>query len=505
MKFTEELSGVYDKLKTVYDLAAFCYSYLEENISNQIVFMAEYIDANDGVDVSNPNLDLLMDMAMDIKVMLKENLFMLFGQKSDSNSLLSLIRRTENDMVDFEEASMNCATIPFFILLGIDLYIQDRGYEGSKCFPANDFLKETYMVYVNGYSSLMDEVASKREYPAVIETNEIRKYFNYIIFLKTSELRSNYGVPKMVTLCKDESNLKKILNTKQIKIALIPVMREKWFDFLNERGTSFEIKYDWQKEEHVKARVLSLLEKAINYKFNVIVFPEYVCSPGVQVAIGKYLEKMSLEEPERLKELLFVIAGSGWTADSNNVSCVYSYEGDLLGRVYKYSAYNKVIGRVKYYERLQNPGKEVTLINIPGIGIVQTEICRDVSEDEFCSKLARVFEPQFLLIVAWSASVKIGFRKQIDAIISHNRKTCVAMCNCCGAIHSDKRFKDVLGVVAAPQKQESLVEAVFGDVRRVREECCGGCENGCIFEVYYDFNVESEEDVVMTCKFIGKG
>lgn len=34
------------------------------------------------------------------------------------------------------------------------------------------------------------------------------------------------------------------------------------------------------------------------------------------------------------EELLFVISGSNWTSESNNVSCLYSYDGNLLGTIW---------------------------------------------------------------------------------------------------------------------------------------------------------------------------
>ena len=41
------------------------------------------------------------------------------------------------------------------------------------------------------------------------------------------------------------------------------------------------------------------------------------------------------------------------------------------------SAFDNIINGVKYKEKLNNPGKEITLVKIPGIGICQTEICRN--------------------------------------------------------------------------------------------------------------------------------
>lgn len=208
-----------------------------------------------------------------------------------------------------------------------------------------------------------------------------------------------------------------------------------------------------------------------------------------------------MSEPEKLNELMFVVAGSGWTEDSNNVSCIYGDDGFPLGKVYKYSAYDNIKGGVKYFEKLQDPGKEITLLKIPGIGIFQTEICRNVSENEFCSKLAKVFGAQFLLITAWSSSVNIGFKKQVDSIVSSNHRTCTAMSNCCAAFSDCEKFRTEIGFVAAPQKNGSVVEASFEYIIREKEQCDISCSKGCIFEVSFDFNGKDKKDVALESNF----
>lgn len=501
MSFSEKLENVFNNIKTKYDLVAYCYYYLINTVKNQIIFLGEYIEINNDEQKDNPNYQMLSQFAINIKKLFKHNFISNFSEDVSADKIFDLVLSAENSLKDFGDKSMNHATIPFFILKGLDLYFQDCSYETSKSSPLNDYCKDFCLIYVNTDISILDEIMNVKNYAEIIHKNEIRSYFNHIIILETCELPRNCGIPKLIALQKNETNLKKIIETKKVRIALIPTMREKWFDFAIRQGASFEVEYNNQVLETVKNRVISLLKWAIECKANIIIFPEYICSEEIQSIISETLSQMCVSEPRKLNELLFVVAGSGWTKDSNNVSCIYDEDGFLLGRVYKYSAYDNRKNGIKYYERLQDPGKEITLIKVPRIGIFQIEICRNVSENEFCLKLAKIFDTQFLLITAWSSSVNIGFKKQIDSIVSSNHRTCTAMSNCCAAFSDSKKFRTQIGVVAAPQKNESLTEANFGYVKRQKQQCDNSCENGCIFEIIFDFSGENENDVMIHSVF----
>ena len=490
MFFSKKLENKITDIKTKYDLAAFCYYYLVKTINNQIIFLGEYIEINGNAEINNPNFQLLCQLSVNIKKLLKK-----YPSDISFFEILNLVSSTEKSLEVFGDETMNNATIPFFILKGFDLYFQDCTYETYTTSPLNNYCKEFCLIYINSNLSIMDEILIKRDYAGIIKKNEIRSYFSYIIILEKCELPRGYGIPKLIALKKNEKSLEKILKTNKLNIALIPTTCDKCFEFYMRKGASFEIKYDEYAMQNVKKKVIALLNWAIECKANIIIFPEYICSEEIQTTISKTLLQMSLSEPEKLNELLFVVSGSGWTKDSNNVSCLYDEEGILLGKVYKYSAYDNDKNGNKYVERLQNPGKEITLIKIPRIGIFQIEICRNVSENEFCLKMAKIFDTQFLLISAYSSSVNIGFKKQIDSIVSSNHKTCSVMCNCCAAFSENEKFREHIGIISAPQKKGSLIEANFEYVERKKKQCDKCCDNGCFFEICYDFNGEEEKDV----------
>lgn len=145
-------------------------------------------------------------------------------------------------------------------------------------------------------------------------------------------------------------------------------------------------------------KALTLLESAIRCKANIIIFPEFVCCPEVQEAIGSYLRETYQKTPEKMSVLLMVIAGSGWTDDDNNVARVYSYSGILLGKYYKYAAFDDKekdsqtgMSKERLIEGLHDPGKESIIVEIPDIGIVMTAICRNISNWDYSEKTSLYF------------------------------------------------------------------------------------------------------------------
>lgn len=464
MFFSKELKKNFSTIKSTYDLTAYCYYYLRDTIRNQIIFLGDYIERNEKAKKINPNIEMLNKFSMQIKTILKEYPYKIFSSEEGVSELLELVESAEENLLDFQDDSMNYATIPFFILLGLDLYFQDCERETFKVLPLNECCKDFCLIYLKCRFSLMDRIILDKDYPETICANEIRYYFKYIIILERRELPAEYGIPKLITLIKEEDDLKKIVAANKLRIAVVPAICNKWFEFSVKCGASFEVEYDERQLEIVKKRIIALLNWAITCKVNIIIFPEYVCKEEIQSGIREALLQISLSQPEKLKELLFVAAGSGWTDDLNNVSCLYSYDGEPLGKVYKYSAYDNYI-------------------------------------DGFCLKLSKVFDTQFLLIAAWSSSVNIGFKKQMDAIISSNHKTCTAMCNCCAAFSDSKEFREEIGVIAAPQKTGSLVEGRYEYLKREKQKCDSSCQNGCIFDICFDFDGTPEQDVGITYDF----
>lgn len=498
MNFSKDLKSNMEKIDTIYDLIAYCYCYILKNINNPIIFLGQYIYTNEK-GMKNPNLKELNRFSMSLKERISENPMNLFDDDIRGNELINIIENEENRLKKFGKMAENRATIPFYILLGVDLYLGDKEYAPYEKAPLNEHFKRKCLIYLNTKESIMDQVELKREYPNLIVENKIKYCFRNIIIIERKEIPQSYGIPQLVTLYKEKNELNKIIQGNKIKVAFIPVLNEKWFEFCLSEGACFHIKYDIEKLIQIKNRITKLLMNAIDNGANIIVFPEYVCKEEVQAAIRDVLRRKNNEEPERLNKLLFVVAGTGWTQDSNNVSRIFGYDGSDLGKMYKYSAYdNTDKNGNKLMEKLKNPGKEITLVKIPGIGICQIDICRDVSENVFCMQLAKTFKSQFLLISAWSSSVNIGFKGQLQSIAEATHRTCAGMANCCAAVDSSR---EDIGVAVVPQKEVSNIVGRHNYITRYNEICEKTCQTGCFFEVCYDFDGDDKQDIIVSILF----
>ena len=255
-----------------------------------------------------------------------------------------------------------------------------------------------------------------------------------------------------------------------------------------EYGTLFRVEYEEEHLHYGIDRALRLLDKAIDAGANVVIFPEFVCYPEMQKAIGKHLEQLFSEKRQRVRRLFWVLAGSGWYEDNNNIAYMYSYSGRLIGKHYKFSRYSQ---EEKLMENLSYPGKETTIVSIEGIGESVVGICKDVSDGTYTNFLAERFCPSFLLIPAWSKSVNIGFKEQMKSITAKVHATSSILCNCCEAVRNAIEFKEENGMIVTPYKEGTVVTGKERKLLR-RLNCNEQCNRrGCFWMVHMVFHPEA--------------
>lgn len=495
MIFYNTLVKDIEKLDTIYDLAAYCYDYLISlTLGRQVNFIASYIWENTRSKKNNPNLDLMRKMTLDIKKNILEQYNMGLMFEEYRREFSDLIKWYEEQLLDFgEDEVLNHAVLPFFIIKGLELYVEDM--EGSlslKSCPLNENYQEESYVYLNGACELMDGIAVSAGFGSTITPNEIRNQIKKFIFLEKRDI-GTYGVPHMVTLNKNKEYLKCLLEKKVIKVAVIPFSCADMLHFPIVEGAKFIVEYkEWHKK-YAQKRAIELLRAAIESGANIIVFPEFVCSPDIQKKISDTLMLLSKDSPQKLKDLLLVVAGTGWSDDSNNVAKIYNDKGILLGCNYKYSSFSTGDDREGMMEGLRDPGKETTIIKIPKIGNVQIGICRDISESGFTKDLARIFSPAFLLVPAWSKSIARGFQTQLQSVISQNYTTVVVLCNCCEAFKETNSFREKIGMVLTPHKEKTIIIGKETPICRKESSCLECMEKLCFFSCSFDFNVKKDK------------
>lgn len=504
--YKKALGEQVEKLDNVYDLAAFTYDYLNDIVENQGLFLGGYVKANKKAAMTNPNLLKLRRFSWRIEKILRkqEDLGLSFSEclKQVMKSMESLY------LAEYGETVLNQATIPFYVLMAIDRYVLEKAGIFSEREPKNHTYSEKSYVYLNKGNDILDEAMEESNFSDVIAAPTIRKSLSHLIILEKNELPDRVDPPKVVSLFVDEKELDDIFVKKRLKIAIVPFGEQEMVRFPVDKGALFHVEYVDRHLNEGSKRALSLLDRAIESKANIIIFPEFICFEGIQREIQEHLVRRYHRKANDLKNLLFVVAGSGWTKDNNNVAAIYSSSGRLLGKQYKYSPFSdlKRDGVDNMIENLQNPGKETTIIDIKGIGKVIIGICRDVSAREYTRMLAEVYAPQLLLTPAWSRSVNIGFKEQFREITAQNHKTCSVLCNCCEALIDKDKFRENNGIIVTPYKDGSVISGKVKAICRKEETCSRCAEQGCIFlaNIYCDALSVKKGKMVKRISCIGK-
>lgn len=499
MLFEEELESNADRLRTIYDLAAFCYDYIVTNVDDQGLFIGKYLLKSEKSNTENPNLPQLGWLNMQVEQQLlksdsdEEHIALPFGKTIQK--IQQIVKKMENILEEYGEEKENRATIPLHVLLAIDRYFTESRKLHPERTPGNRAYCEKSYIYLAPRHNISDEMTEKLDFPKEIEPPFIRMLLHNLIILERSG-KEEQEPPQVVQLWispYDEMR-RQLLKKQKLKIAIIPLEKAHMTMFPAVEGGTFRVEYtEWHKQ-NVTTIALRLLDMAIKQGANIIVFPEFVCSPSLQKDIQNHLQKIDKQRPDFAKKLLFVVAGSGWTEDDNNVSSIFSYNGRLLGRQYKQQRFWKTDnGEVGLLEGLRNPGKKSTICEVEQIGQIMFAICRDVSDRSRTREMARIFHPQFLLVPAWSTSIHNGFEAQFGEIIQQNHRTCSVVCNCCEAYGTEMENRDLNGIITIPYKDKSIITGKTYQLMR-NEECWkdGPC-GGCIFMADFDFRPKKEK------------
>lgn len=503
-----------NKIESAYDLAALCYDYLLKQVGNrhQTKFIAEYIiipektdDKEIDVQKGNPNIDMLRKFADDVFYRLLEDYLDMDVLLDD---ILDFVSSARLHLQNFGDHSYNEATIAYYLLMAINLYAGNCS-KCSEITPLNVKYQTNAYIYRCQADSMITANLKSLNLGEQIKSLKIRNDFHHLKILEKKELEDGMNPPQMVTLSVDENHIgiKRIIENQCLNVAMIPFGREDICEFVPKERGGFRIQYlDVHLQKGVE-KAKKLLELAIKEGANIIVFPEYVCFPKMQDAIGDYLRETARDDPYFLKDLLLVVAGSGWTLDDNNVSVVFSSGGTLLGKHYKCEAYHKESEKeienkegsekkiIHSIEGLEDPGKESVIIQIPELGSVMPAICRDISNRGLIETLARVFRIDFLMIPAWSNSLHKAFEDQLCNITSANRNTCAVVCNGCRGIE-EKYWKEnrERGLVVVPCKKGHRI-AADPTLISVDEEDHAGCFKcgGCIFSLSLHLRIQDIE------------
>ena len=194
----------------------------------------------------------------------------------------------------------------------------------------------------------------------------------------------------------------------EFKIMTVPFIGERDITkFTRHSGSAFSVSHEDKYLEKAQILIEKYMNLAMHQKVNVVVFPEFMISERVLEHLKCYLAE------HRMRDLLFVVAGSGWF-DNNNISRILDHKGNQLAVTYKSNGFRQDgdNDNSKWSEALQDPGKIIQILDYEGVGRISNLICRDVYDERYnavVNIVSDLFEPHFFFVPAWSKSIRKAF------------------------------------------------------------------------------------------------
>ena len=461
----------------IYDLVGNCYGLLCEMVPNQADFIAVYLSKNIG-GVCNPNLDELSRFFEEVMYAVQ------MYQPTEYVDFIAKVRKQiqKLDLKRYEDAKLNKLTVIFFLLAGIDAGA--RSWNPKKLFsrlgPLDRLNKTGYRVYFNErqtlHSEYVDNVGREMQH-----ASDFSAQFETFRFIHTKEWQMGNDIPQVLLITCNHAV--RYGGKKKLRIAVIPGLNQKNFEFENAKGSSLVVDYTSIIQENIESNVMRSLEKAVKTGCDIIVLPEYVTSPGVYEVIRSQIKKMCRQIPSDKRPWL-IFCGTSWTEDNNNVMRILDAWGDEIGQYYKYSPFTKK-RRGKYgyemYEALSDPGKYCDLIAVEGIGTFLPAICRDVIDGKCTEEIVRLLHPFCVVISAWSPSVK-SFKVRQEELANKFFANSIFV-NACSAV--GKRRVEI-GNAGIVHKRGTVAGIRFEPIRR--DKCSTNCKySTCVYIAEYDF------------------
>lgn len=288
-----------------------------------------------------------------------------------------------------------------------------------------------------------------------------------------------------------------------LRVAVVPLCHELVTKFVYDTGAYFHVEYTDEYNEKFKEIALKFLETAIERGCHVVVFPEFMISKAILQGLKNKLRKLD-DSGSKTGNLTLVCAGSRWDRKGknpefidNNISTLLDCHGTEIARQYKSIPYRSKDKRA--VEKLDTPGKEVSLVDVIGLGRVQLSVCRDVCTTlpESNHKLIfSLFQPNLVLVPAWSGSIEGGFKEGFRDISVAGAVSVLG--NCCEAVTFMLKQK---GKDLSPRPQSAFrvftgIPAIDDNSRIARVRCPYFSQEPCQPEncmITYDITIRKDE------------
>lgn len=482
------------------DIACALYCFITNRIGEESQFIAGYLKSGNG-ETSNPNLPAY--------VKFEESAYQIISECSEpypSNEALSLIR-SELELVALAPYMDNakCAlALLFHLIKAIDRFIGDTKrsiHRILKRGPLNARHGESVGLYLRSSNHFFGDFfdhCSIRHHMSVGLLNE--QLTTVYFYRKESGFALPRIVPSSSVGCPSKTARSIRVAVAPFRGAAIPSPDDSSgeFDvrFQYERGSLFGCRYSDAYGQHLFERLTVIVQRAANAGCKVLLFPEFVVTEDMVEALGCAMRSLGDSS-----DLQLIVAGSWWNPDErHNVGALVLDEGRITKQFDKFAPFVKDGPRGNYTEMLERDEKRTMLVDMPGIGLVLPQICRDVVEAEkrLCG-VAKVFQPAAVLAPAWSPSIHEGFKLPLSNLAARQNSFCV-IANACGArrdaLADDERENPAVSLCASPvvvNGRRGPRRSADPVLEYLPVNCMGECLSHCCSLWIVDVTCESVE------------
>lgn len=481
--------------ENLYDLMAYFFLSITKlytnNISNLILFVETNINAKSLSDsfnelLSNDNSQSVLSPQV-------------FGK------FLDLIENAskENEVVEKSDNKL-LPGLCLVLLQNIDTWFsnKDLSYFNPTYGPLNTQLLDECCIYFRGNESHHKEKSESFEKDR-IHSFTINNLFDNFIIIRKVELPSGCGIPKIAHISRTRTE-----TLSGVNCTCFPWGNNLNFAFI-ERDRYITVDYQTEDKDYTKNRISGFISKAIiETDPNIIIFPEYSISPFGLEEIKDLVKKIRFQSQSF--NLDFIVAGSTWQKTGsgikekdNNVMTILDNHGNEIGTYFKYSPFIKKtevngLMSIERHEKLDDPGKEITLIHLDHIGIVLPSLCRDTYDGAITNTLAELFLPAYVLTTAYSHSLS-SFKGRFQDLAQRFHINFI-FCNYCESIEENGSEIQDIGFAGSAEKQKTVVSCSEECFQRDKL-CFAQCKSkACYFNVNFNWQ-EDSGDIIKLQKY----
>lgn len=231
-------------------------------------------------------------------------------------------------------------------------------------------------------------------------------------------------------------NKKLVKECEPLVIASSPLDRQSPFHLFTDKETMkfYTSIYD-ERDNHLIKRMKSTIDASMAHNAKILLFPEYMGTPGSTAAIQEYIAQLMTSQKPKLYFLptVFSQENGSW----QNTLTVLDEDGDCIFKYHKQHPFqfdkNKLTpdGTIteKFFEPITSD-RYLYILHIPGVGRLGVMICSDIFMEGYLSTLLDNLKISLLLYPTYTS----GRDRMVRQLALTNHGMCdVILCNTCAA------------------------------------------------------------------------